>query len=134
MLMRRGWRSFVLFGVTLALLLPGAGAPQAAPNPRPVVLAAAWISLPVEAGQPEVLQVTAYDPTDVIKEIVVEWGDGVLSFASLRCSRGVATTRLNHQFDAAGVYVVSVRARSAGRCTASPQQESPAFLVPTRAN
>jgi hypothetical protein len=131
--MRRGWRLLALFGATLMLLGPNTQV-AAAPNVRPVVLAAAWISAPVEAGQPEVLQITAFDPTDVIKEIVIDWGDGVVSFAGLRCSRGTATTRVGHQYDAAGVYVVSIVARSAGRCAASPQQESVPFLVPTRAN
>jgi hypothetical protein len=130
--MRRGWRLLALWGATLLLVVPSMQA-GAAPNPPPVVLAAAWISAPVSAGQPEVLQVTTFDPTEVIKEVVIEWGDGVISFATLRCSRGPATTRVGHQYDAAGIYVVSVVARSADRCSAQPQQESAPFLVPTRA-
>ena len=130
--MRARWVMFIVCASAVAFVLPST-AVTAAPSPPPVILAAVWLTAPVGVGHSEVLQVSAVDPSDVIKEVVVEWGDGVVSFAGLRCSGGVATTRLAHEYNRAGAYVVSIVARSAPRCPLSPRQQSVPFLLPTLA-
>jgi hypothetical protein len=131
---RRAWRAAVVGGVLLALVVPGGAAGGALVDPLPTVISARWVTMPVTAGQTEYLKVRAVDANDAVTEIVVQWGDGIVSFASLICrGRGrIPNARLDHQYSSPGLNVVQVVARSASRCSASEDQESLPFLRPTR--
>jgi len=100
----------------------------------PVVLSARWVTSPVRAGTDEVLRVRAVDVDDVITEVDVSWGDGVLTFADPRCLKAgqVATVRLDHTYQAGGMYTVRVTAVSSPRCNVAGTQDSPVYPVITR--
>jgi hypothetical protein len=130
---RRAWRAAVVCAA-LAFVAPGAQAEGALVDPLPTVISARWVTPPVSAGQTEYLRVRAVDANDAVTEIVVDWGDGVVSFASLIChGRGRITwARLDHQYAAPGLNIVQIVARSASRCSAAEDQGSLPFLLPTR--
>jgi len=120
----------VLCGAMLMAAGPGtaSGGPV---DPRPVVLSARWTTEPVRANRTENLQVTAADPNDVITEVDVVWGDGVISFADVICSGRTATVRLDHRFPRRGLFVVQVVAISSDTCQGGGRQASPVFPVAT---
>ena len=122
------------FVTVLATLAPTAGARDRLVDPAPVVLSARWVSAPVTADQNELLKVRAVDANDAVTEIVVQWGDGVVTFANLICHGPgrVGTARIDHQYGSPGLYMVQVVARSSDRCSAQKDQESPPFPRPTR--
>lgn len=128
--MRRRWIPLVVCGALFIGLAPGTAAGGPA-DPRPVVLSATWLTEPVRAHRGEVLQVAAADANDVLTEIDVVWGDGVITFANLICSGRTATVRLGHRFPHRGVFVVQVVAVSSDSCGGGGHQESLPYPVTT---
>jgi hypothetical protein len=130
------YRRFVVLAAVLAALglVRSASAGQLPVDVGPVVLSARWVTAPVRVGTDEVLRVRSVDVDDVITEVDVSWGDGVVSFADPVCLKPgqIATVRLHHTYQDAGTYTVRVTAISSPRCGVAGTQDSPDYPVITR--
>lgn len=122
--------------VTLGTSASAARKPRKAPNPLPTVeiLGVEPGTEPGPEGELEqIFSIDAYDPNGIITEVIVEFGDGSVSFAHTYCvifgPGEVAHMKIGHSYQASGTYTVRAWATSVPECSEfgfeNPQESAP---------
>jgi hypothetical protein len=129
------------------LLVPAAAGASPRPNPHdrgtpgvgdpPAILVRArWATVPLTAGDTEIIELTAVDPNGVPTIFWVDFGDGVVFNVDILCLPNTPpgspmTTRLTHTFAEPGTYRVRAIAMSFPSCSGGTRQQGVGRGVPT---